>query len=113
MEVTASATDSAGVRSRATFAVRPRLRTLVVTSSVPTPITVNGVARTSAELTVGARVSVIAPDVASDGRSTFVGWSDGSPRERELVMPDADLTLGAMYTTAGGPATSRSPGSEP
>jgi glucose/arabinose dehydrogenase/PKD repeat protein len=113
MEVTASAADSAGVRNRATFVARPQLRTLVVTSSVPSPITVNGVARTSAELTVGARVSVIAPDVASDGRSTFVGWSDGSPRELELVMPDADLTLGATYTTAGGPATSPSPGSEP
>jgi glucose/arabinose dehydrogenase len=113
MEVTASATDSAGVRSRATFVAPPRLRTLVVTSSVPSPITVNGVARTSAELTVGARVSVIAPAVASDGRSSFAGWSDGAPRELELVMPDADLTLAATYTAAAGTGSLSALRSEP
>jgi glucose/arabinose dehydrogenase len=113
MEVTATATDSAGVRSRSTFVARPRQRTLVVTSSVPSPITVNGVPRTSTELTVGARVSVIAPVVASDGRSTFAGWGDGSPRALELVMPDADLILVATYTAGAGTGSLSALRSEP
>ncbi|NEK57744.1 PKD domain-containing protein [Geodermatophilus sabuli] len=104
LEVTASAVDGAGVRREATFVAQPRLRTLTVTTDVPSPITVNGVARAGAELVVGARVSVIAPAVASDGRAAFAGWADGMPRERELVMPDADLTLSATYAATADPA---------
>jgi hypothetical protein len=105
--------DSAGVQRAATFVAQPRLRTLTVSADVPSAITVNGVARASAELVVGARVSVIAPAVASDGRATFAGWTDGMPRERELVMPDADLTLGATYAAAGDPAVLAAPPSAP
>jgi hypothetical protein len=46
---------------------------------------------------VGANVSVIAPALAADGVAAFVSWDDGAPRERTVVMPDADLTLTATY----------------
>ena len=99
LEITASAQDSAGVRVQRTFDAAPRLRTLTVAASTPSAVTVNGVARASSPVTVGATVSVIAPDVATDGVATFDRWSDGAPRLRALTMPDQDLTLSAQYLT--------------
>jgi glucose/arabinose dehydrogenase len=99
LQITASATDRFGVRAEQIFLALPQLRTLTVTSTPPSPVTVNGVARASAQVTAGARVSVSAPAVAGDGVGLFAGWSDGQPRERLVVMPDADLTLTAAYAT--------------
>jgi hypothetical protein len=99
LEVTASAQDSAGVRVQETFVAEPRLHTLTVAASTPSAITVNGVARASAQVTVGATVSVIAPTVATDGVATFDRWTDGAPRARTLAMPDRDLALSAVYLT--------------
>jgi glucose/arabinose dehydrogenase len=98
-EITATATDRFGVQGRQSFIAEPRLRTLTVAASTPSAITVNGVARASTEVTVGARVSVIAPTVASDGVATFERWDDGAARARELRMPDRDLALFAVYVT--------------
>jgi glucose/arabinose dehydrogenase len=99
LEITASTVDSAGVRAEATYVAEPRLRTLSVSAGTPSAITINGVARATAEVTVGAQVSVIAPAVATDGIATFQSWSDGQPRERSFTMGDADLTLTATYLT--------------
>ncbi len=99
MTITASATDRFGVRAEQIFVALPQLRTLTITSTPPSPVTVNGVPRASAQVTAGARVSLSAPAVAGDGVGLFAGWSDGQPRERLLVMPDADLGLSAAYAT--------------
>ena len=99
MEVVASARDATGVRVQQTFVAAPRLRTLTVAASTPSAITVNGLARASVSVTAGAAVSVIAPDVATDGVATFDRWSDGAARARTLTMPDGDLTLTAAYLT--------------
>jgi glucose/arabinose dehydrogenase len=99
LEVTGSAQDSAGVRVQKMFVAEPLLHTLTVAANTPSAITVNGVARASASVTVGATVSVIAPTVASDGVATFDRWTDGTPRARTLVMPDRDLALSAVYLT--------------
>jgi len=99
LEVTASAQDSTGVRVQQTFVAAPRLRTLTVAASSPSAVTVNGTARTSVPVTVGATVSVIAPTVAADGVETFGSWSDGAPRARILTMPDRDLSLSVSYLT--------------
>lgn len=99
LEITAATTDAAGVRADQTFVARPRVRTLTLVGSTPASVTVNGVARASAPVTAGARVSISAPTVAADGVATFDRWSDGAPRERVLVMPDADTTLTATYLT--------------
>jgi hypothetical protein len=99
LQITASATDRFGVRAEQTFIAQPQLRTLTLTSTIPSAITVNGVPRASAEVTAGARVSISAPPAPGDGVGFFAGWSDGQPRERLVVMPDADLTLTAAYAT--------------
>jgi glucose/arabinose dehydrogenase len=99
LQITASARDSAGVQVQQTFEAAPRLRTLTVTASTPSAVTVNGVARASSPVTVGATVSVIAPVVATDGVASFDRWSDGAPRARQLTMPDQDLTLDVGYLT--------------
>ena len=99
LEITASAQDSTGVRVQQTFVATPRLRTLTVAANSPSAVTVNGTARTSVPVAVGATVSVIAPTVAADGVATFDRWSDGAPRARTLTMPDQDLSLGVSYLT--------------
>jgi uncharacterized protein with LGFP repeats/glucose/arabinose dehydrogenase/chitodextrinase len=99
LEITAAATDAAGVRTDQTFIARPRVRTLTLQGSTPAAMTVNGVARATVTVTAGARVSVSAPTVAADGVATFERWADGADRERLLVMPDADTFLTATYLT--------------
>ncbi|MDI2126935.1 PQQ-dependent sugar dehydrogenase [Yinghuangia seranimata] len=95
--VTASATDHFGVVSSAEYTALPKQRTLTVTSNYPAAVTVNGEARQTSEQTVGASVAVIAPVTAADGVTTFLGWNDGAPRARQLVMPDSDLDLAVTY----------------
>lgn len=99
LQITASATDAFGVRAERIFVAEPQLRTLALNATIPSPITINGVPRASAEVTAGARISISAPPAPGDGVGFFAGWSDGGPRERLLVMPDADLTLTARYIT--------------
>lgn len=99
LRISAVATDSFGVRAERIFVAEPQLRTLTLSASTPSPLTVNGTPRATAEVTAGARVSISAPPYAGDGVGIFAGWSDGGPRERLLVMPDADLTLTAGYVT--------------
>jgi glucose/arabinose dehydrogenase len=97
LEIRASAVDSIGQRSTQVFTAEPRLRQLTVGATPPSAVIVNGEARASTLVTVGARVSVSAPAVAADGVATFERWTDGQPRERTLVMPDADVALEAVY----------------
>ncbi len=97
--ITATVTDSAGVSTSRTFVARPDLRTLTISTSVPATTTINGVDRSSAEVTRGARVSVSAAATASDGVSTFESWSDGGARAHELVVGAQDITLVANYRT--------------
>jgi glucose/arabinose dehydrogenase len=99
LRITASATDRFGVRAEQFFVALPQLRTLTISSTPPSPVTVNGVPRATAQVTAGARVSVSAPVVAGDGVGTFARWNDGQARERLVVMPDADLSLRAEYVT--------------
>ncbi|MDQ3887039.1 MAG: PQQ-dependent sugar dehydrogenase [Actinomycetota bacterium] len=99
LRVTATVTDSAGASTSQTFVARPDLRTLTVLTSVPAVTTINGVDRSSAEVTRGARVSVSAAATASDGVSTFESWSDGGARAHELIVGAQDIVLTATYRT--------------
>ncbi|HEV7872107.1 MAG TPA: PQQ-dependent sugar dehydrogenase [Modestobacter sp.] len=100
LEVVATATDRYGVQAGARFTALPRLRTLTLAATTPSAVTVNGTARAVSEITVGAAVTVIAPTVAADAVATFDRWEDGGlSRERTLMMPDTDVTLGATYLT--------------
>jgi hypothetical protein len=97
--ITAAATDEAGVTTSTTYTAKPKLRTLKTGGATPAAVTVNGTAATSVPVTVGAKVTVIAPEVAADGVATFASWTDGAPRSRELAMPDNDITLTTVYQT--------------
>ncbi|MDQ3988414.1 MAG: PQQ-dependent sugar dehydrogenase [Actinomycetota bacterium] len=99
--ITATVTDSAGVSTSRTFVARPDLRTLTVSTSVPATTTINGVERSSAEVTRGARVSVSVAATASDGVSTFESWSDGGARAHDLVVGAEDIALTARYRAPG------------
>lgn len=99
MEIIATATDSDGALSQTVYVANPRQRTLTIQSPVASAITVNGKASQTAQITVGARATLVAPVTASDGVATFERWTDGAARERELTMPDRDLTLTAVYLT--------------
>lgn len=99
VEITARATDRNGTVSQKTYIAQPKLRSLAIDSTTPSAITVNGVASKTTEVTVGARVSIVAAAVASDGVATFASWADGAARERTLTMPDGDFNLKANYLT--------------
>jgi len=99
--ITATVTDSAGVSTSRTFVARPDLRTLTVSTSVPATTTINGVDRSSAEVTRGARVSVSVAATATDGVSTFESWSDGGAQAHDLVVGARDIALTARYRTPG------------
>lgn len=96
--LTASVTDSAGVRASTDVVASPRLRTLTLAPSKPATMAINGNPVTTATVVVGSVNAVEAAAVATDGSSEFVSWSDGQPRAHDTVMPDRDLTLVASYT---------------
>jgi glucose/arabinose dehydrogenase len=108
MELTATATDSAGVSATHTYEALPREHRLRLSSNVPAAVeitsegdgdTSNGAGGT-AMVTAGATVGVTAQRVAADGLSVFSHWDDGvSERTRTITMPDEDATLNAVYAT--------------
>ncbi|HEX8226434.1 MAG TPA: PQQ-dependent sugar dehydrogenase [Candidatus Saccharimonadales bacterium] len=102
-EITASATDSSGMTVRKTYVAYPQQRVLTITSNVPSAVTINGIAKNTATVTAGARISLVAPAFAVDGKAVFERWSDGATRERTYTMPDADTTLGVTYATPVAP----------
>ena len=101
MEITATATDSAGVSVSKTYVAWPREHRLTLRGSVPAAlqITSEGGGNTTM-VTEGANVDVVAAAVAADGVSSFAKWADGSAsRNRSLTMGTSDLTLTAEYTS--------------
>jgi uncharacterized protein with LGFP repeats len=99
LRITATATDSAGVTSTKVYDAQPRLHTLSVSSSVPAQLQLNGMLERSIQVIAGSQNTVLAPATATDGVSGFSRWSDGGAASHNIVMPDADLTLTATYTT--------------
>ncbi|SFB45578.1 Glucose/arabinose dehydrogenase, beta-propeller fold [Amycolatopsis marina] len=99
MELTATATDSAGVSVSKTYVAWPREHRLTLRGSVPAAleITSEGGGYTTM-VTEGANVDVVAAAVAADGVSAFAEWDDGSvSRNRALTMGASDITLTAEY----------------
>ncbi|GAA4423086.1 PQQ-dependent sugar dehydrogenase [Actinokineospora soli] len=99
LEITATATDSLGARTKATFTALPRQRRLTVSSTTAAEFTIGDQQTTTDLFTVGQRLTVIAPETSRDGVATFAGWDDGGPRVRDLVVPDEDVTFTASYVT--------------
>lgn len=95
MLITAHATDSLGATASETYEAKPTLRTVAVNS--PVAVAINGEAVAFTEAVVGSQVEVVAP-VTSSYRH-FVSWSDKGAAAHAFTMPDADVTLSAVYDT--------------
>ncbi|MEB3369648.1 PQQ-dependent sugar dehydrogenase [Saccharopolyspora mangrovi] len=112
MQFTATATDAEGVTSSASYVAHPREHLLTLTSNVPAAlqIPVEGGA-SSAMVTEGAQLDVLAAETATDGGSTFSRWVDGpTARSRFITMGPADQTLRAEYLSVIDQRYSTDPG---
>ena len=101
MTFTATATDSEGVSTSKTFTALPREHLLTLTSNVPAVLQIptEGGA-SSAKVTEGAELDVLAAATATDGGSTFARWSDGpTERSRIITMGPGDQTFNAEYSS--------------
>ncbi|UMP03203.1 PQQ-dependent sugar dehydrogenase [Amycolatopsis sp. EV170708-02-1] len=101
LEFTATATDSAGVKVSKTYIAKPREHRLTLTSNVAAALGITPEGGASSAMVVeGAKVEIQAAEVASDGASTFTGWSNGATgRLTEITMGTTDLTITANYIT--------------
>ncbi|TDC89859.1 PKD domain-containing protein [Saccharopolyspora aridisoli] len=102
MTFTATATDSEGVSSSKTYTALPREHLLTLTSNIPAVLQIptEGGA-SSALVTEGAELDVLAAETATDGGSTFTRWTDGpTARSRLVTMGPADETFNAEYRSA-------------
>lgn len=100
LEVTAAATDSKGAVTAETFVVEPKQRRVTIESNAAATFAIGDEETSSGLFTVGTRLTVIAPETASNGVATFGGWADGGQnRVRELLLTDADQTLRVSYLT--------------
>lgn len=101
MEITATVADSAGVEVSKTYEALPRLHRLTLVSDTPAVLeTLGWSGGTSALVTEGASVEVVAAAVALDGVATFNGWQDGTAeRTRTVPIGTQDITLTATYLT--------------
>ena len=99
MEITATATDSAGVRVSETYVAQPRRHRLTLVSTAAARLTISPGTAGTALVTVGSPVTVEASANALDGVATFDRWSNGASRSHTMTMPDADVELAATYLT--------------
>ena len=99
LNISASATDSAGAIGTATYTASPKQHVLNVAANTPAAISINGVARMTSQQTVNAQETVDAPTTATNGVATFDHWSNSQPRTQSFVMPNADVNLTATYLT--------------
>ncbi|MCF2529553.1 PQQ-dependent sugar dehydrogenase [Yinghuangia soli] len=100
MQLTAIATDSKGVTTQRVYAAWPKLVTLTVKADTPVTVTLNSHQAASVPVVVGSKVTMTAPETATDGVATFARWGDDeTERAREAVMPDHDWELTLDYAT--------------
>ena len=104
LELRLTARDSAGLEDTETVTLRPETIDLRLESSPPGAVlSYAGLDVTAPALrtaAVGFHPTVSAPAALERGgrRFLFDRWSDGGERLHEIVIPDADLTLTAIYT---------------
>ncbi|MFC4854714.1 PQQ-dependent sugar dehydrogenase [Actinophytocola glycyrrhizae] len=98
LEVTAVATDSKGASTEHTFAVRPKQRRVTLHSTAAADFTIGDEQTSSGLFTVGTPLTIIAPERALDGVSTFSQWAEGSTdRVRQVTLPDVDQVYEVLY----------------
>lgn len=98
VRVVATVRDAAGATHAVTWVAPPRRRRLRLSSwPAGAPLTLDGRAQPpeGTLVTVGLPRTVAAPAASDDRR--FADWSDGGARTHEVVMPDRDLDLHAVF----------------
>ncbi|NUU20598.1 MAG: hypothetical protein HOV68_03640 [Streptomycetaceae bacterium] len=68
-------------------------------SNTPANVTINGRVAHPTTVTSGAKMSLEAPAVATDGVATFKAWAQGGDRTFTMTMPDRDTVLDVAYET--------------
>lgn len=101
LQITATVQDSAGVHVSRSYLARPREHRLTLVSTTPAVLSIPAEsASTTAMVTEGARVDVVAAEVGTDGVAAFRSWTDGpTSRSRTLKMGSGDIKLTARYLT--------------
>ncbi|WP_040405837.1 PQQ-dependent sugar dehydrogenase [Amycolatopsis nigrescens] len=101
VELTATVTDSEGVKAATTYVAKPREHLLKLTSNVPATLQIPAEGGASSGMvTEGATLDVVASAFSADGSSPFGSWENGSlSTSRQLTMGAADTTLNAIFTT--------------
>jgi len=102
MLLTAAVTDSAGVSTSASYTAWPRRHRLTLLSNVPASLQIPAEGGgSSALVTEGTTLEVVAAEIAADGGSAFTAWEDGpTERTRTVTVGAEDLTLTAIYQSA-------------
>jgi glucose/arabinose dehydrogenase len=101
LQVTATVQDSAGVHVSRSFTALPREHRLTLVSTTPAVLSIPAEsASTTAMVTEGARVDVVAGKHGVDGVAAFERWADGpTTRTRTVRMGSRDIRLTATYLT--------------
>jgi glucose/arabinose dehydrogenase len=124
LEFRLTARDSAGLEDTEVVTLQPETVALRLESSPPgaalgyAGIDVTAPAVRTAAIGFHPTVSAPAEFVRDERRFRFERWSDGGERLHEIVIPDEDLTLTAIYApvpdpTPPGPGTSPAPSAFP
>lgn len=100
LEISLTATNSAGVTKTTTVAIRPRtVRVTLQTSPPGLPVVYDGgvtyIAPQTFESVVGARRTITAPPLPSG--VPFLGWSDGGAAQHDITIGPTDATYTATY----------------
>ena len=110
LELRLTARDSAGLEDTESVTLQPETIDLRLESSPPGAALgyagIDVTAPTLRKAAIGFHPTVSAPGVLErDGRRfAFDHWSDGGERLHEIVIPDAELTLTAVYAPVPDPA---------
>jgi glucose/arabinose dehydrogenase len=101
LQVTATVQDSAGVQVSRSYTALPRERRLTLVSTTPAVLSIPAESSsTTAMVTEGARVDVVASRRGTDGVAAFERWADGPrTRTRTVRMGSRDIRLTAIYLT--------------
>jgi uncharacterized protein with LGFP repeats len=100
LEITAHATDSKGTESTSMFTVKAKQRRVTVQSETPAQFTIGEEQASSGLFSVGQQLTIVAPEMATDGVARFEKWADGTQgRVHTLTVPDHDITIDVSYQT--------------
>ncbi|MEV4318916.1 PQQ-dependent sugar dehydrogenase [Actinocrispum sp. NPDC049592] len=100
LEVTAHATDSKGTETTTVFRAKAKQRRVTVQTDTPAAFTIGDEQGTSGLFSVGQQLTIVAPQVATDGVAQFQNWADGSAnRTKVITVPDGDSVINVTYLT--------------